>query len=149
MIDVYSPPICHPQQQCLRAVCDALQEVLLPPSHPAHREGLDHDRYINLLYYQLIGGVNEDRNCSFASHNSAHKLINNHLQWLHANVNYLTCELESYAKDKDGFIMIDLPQREQLSEQWDREWRAYLESIPQRSQGNGPREQLSKQQGRE
>jgi hypothetical protein len=69
----------------------------------------------------LIGGVDEDGNCSFASHNSAHKLIGNHLQWLCANVNYLTCELESYAKDKDGFIMINLSQREQLSEQRDRE----------------------------
>jgi hypothetical protein len=93
---------------------------------------LDHDRYIDQLYYQLIGGINKDGNCSFASHNSAHKLINNHLQWLCANVNYLTCELKSYAKDKDGFIMIDLPQREQLSKQQDREWRACLESMPQR-----------------
>ncbi len=42
-INVYSLPICHPRQQCLRAVCDALQEILLPPSHPAHHEGLDHD----------------------------------------------------------------------------------------------------------
>jgi hypothetical protein len=97
----------------------------------------------------LIGGVNEDRNYSFASHNSAHKLIDDHLQWLRANINYLTCELESYAKDKDGFIMINLPQREQLSKQWDREWRACLESMPQRRQGDGPHEQLSKQQDRE
>ncbi len=148
-IDVYSLPIRCPRQQCLQAVCDALQEVLLPPSHPAHHEGSDHNRYINQLYYRLIGGINEDGNCSFASHNSAHKLINDHLQWLHANVNYLTCELKSYAKDKDGFIMIDLPQREQLSKQRDREWRACLESTPQRRRGNGPHEQLSKQRDRE
>ncbi len=125
-VDVYSLPVCHPQQQCLGAVCDALQEVLLPPSHPSHHEGSNHNWYIDRLYYQSVGGVNKDRNCSFASHNSAYKLINDHLHWLHANVNYLTCELESYAKDKDGFIMIDLPQREQLSKQWDREQRAFF-----------------------
>jgi hypothetical protein len=104
MIDVYSLPIRRPQQQCLRAVCDALQEILLPPSHPAHHEGSDHDPYIDRLYYQSIGDVNEDGNCSFASHISAHKLIDNHLQWLRANINYLTCELESYAKDKDVLL---------------------------------------------
>ncbi len=145
MIDVYSLPICHPRQQCLQAVCDALQEVLLPPSHPAHHEGLDHNRYINRLYYQSIGGINKDGIWSFVSHNSAHKLNDNHLQWLRANVNYLTCELESYAKDKEGFIMINLPQREQLSKQRDREWQACLESTSQRRGGDGPREQLSKQ----
>jgi hypothetical protein len=46
-INVYSLPICRPLQQCLRAVCDALQDVLLPPSHPAHHEGSDHDQYID------------------------------------------------------------------------------------------------------
>ena len=45
--------------------------------------------------------------------------------------------------------MIDLPQREQLSKQWDRERRACLESMPQRRRGDGPREQLSKQLDRE
>jgi hypothetical protein len=148
-IDVYFLPICCPQQQCLQAVCDTLQEVLLPRSHPAHHEGLDHNWYINWLYYQSIGGINKDGNCSFASLNSAHKLIDNHLQWLRANVNYLTCELESYAKDKDSFIMINLPQREQLSEQRDREWQACLELTPQRRQGDGPCEQLSEQWDRE
>jgi hypothetical protein len=97
----------------------------------------------------LIGGFDEDGNHSFASHNSAHKLINNHLQWLRANINYSTCELESYAKDKDGFIMINLPQHEQLSKQRDRERWACSESTPQRRQGDGPREQLSKQRDRE
>jgi hypothetical protein len=110
---------------------------------------LDHDQYTNRLYYQLIGGINEDGNRSFASHNSAHKLIDDHLQWLHANVNYLTCELKSYAKDKDGFIMINLPQREQLSKHRDRERWACLELMPQRRRGDGPREQLSKQLDRE
>ncbi len=148
-INVYSLPICRPRQQCLPAVCNALPEHLLPPSHPAHHEGLDHDQYIDQLYYQSIGGINKDRNCSFASHNSAHKLIDNHLQWLRANVNYLPCELESYAKDKDGFIMIELPQREQLSKQRERERRACLESMLQRRRGDGPREELSKQRDRE
>ncbi len=148
-INMYSLPICRPRQQCLRAVCDALKEVLLPPSHPAHHEGSYHDRYIHWLYYQSIGAINKDKNCSFASHNSAHKLIDDHLQWLRANVNYFTCELESYAKDKDGFIMINLSQREQLSNQWDREWWACLESTPQRRRGNGLHEQLSKQRDRE
>jgi hypothetical protein len=122
-IDVYSLPIRHPQPHCLQAVCDALIEVLLPPSHVAHHEGLVHDRYINRLYYKLIGGFDEDENCLFASHISAHKLIDNHLRWLHANVYYFTCELESYAKDRDGFIIIDLPLglHEQLSAQRARE----------------------------
>jgi hypothetical protein len=85
-IDVYSLPICRPQPHCLWAVCDALIEVLLPPLHVSHHEGLVHDRYINRLYYESIGGVDEDGNCSFASHNSAHKLIDDHLTWLHAIV---------------------------------------------------------------
>jgi hypothetical protein len=82
-IDMYSLPICHPWQHCLWAVCDALIEVLLPPLHPAHHEGLIHDPYIDRVYYESIGGVDEDRNCSFASHNSAHKLIDNHLTCKH------------------------------------------------------------------
>ena len=124
-IDGYSLPICRPQPHCLRAVCDALIEVLLPPLHVAHHDGSVHDRYIDRLYYESIGGVNEDGNCSFASHNSAHKLIYDHLTWLRANVYYLTCELESYAKDRDGFIIIDLPLglHKQLSAQWAREAR--------------------------
>ena len=78
-IDVYSLSICRPQPHCLQAVCDALIEVLLPPLYAAHHEGLVRDQYINRLYYELIGGVDEDGNCSFASHNSAHKFIDNHL----------------------------------------------------------------------
>jgi hypothetical protein len=117
---VYSLPICRPRQHCLRAVCDALIEVIIPPSHPAHHEGSVHDRYIDHVYYESIGGVDEDGNCSFASHNSAHKLIDDHLNWLRANVYALTCELESYAKHRVGFIFIDLPLqlRQQLSTQW-------------------------------
>ena len=41
--------------------------------------------------------------------------------------------------------MINLPWHEQLSKQRDRERQACLELTPQRRQGNGPREQLSKQ----
>jgi hypothetical protein len=93
----------------------------------------------------LIGGINKDGICSFVSHNPAHKLINNHLQWLRANVNYLTCALESYANDKEGFIMINLPQPKQLSKQRDRERQACSELTPQRRRGDGPHEQLSKQ----
>ena len=123
VIDVTSLPICHLWQHCLRVVCDLLQQVLLPPIHPAHHKGSVHDRYINQLYYQSIGGINKDGNCSFASHKSAHKLVNNRLQWLNANDYYLMCELESYAKDRDGFITINLPQQlcKQLSKQWERE----------------------------
>ena len=98
-IDVFSLSICHPRQHqhCLRAVCDALIEVILPPSHPAHHEGSVHDQYIDRVYSESIGGVDEDGNWSFASHNSAHKLIDNHLKWLRANVYALTCVLKSYA----------------------------------------------------
>ena len=74
-IAVFSLPIPCPQQYCLRAVCDALIEVLLPPSHPAHHEGSDQNQYIDRVYYESIGGVDEDGNCSFASHNAAHRLI--------------------------------------------------------------------------
>jgi hypothetical protein len=147
-INVYSLPICHPRQPCLRAVCDSLIEVILPPSHPAHHEGSVHDRYINRVYYESIGGVDEDGNCSFASHNSAHKLIDDHLKWLRANVYALTCELESYAKDRDGFISIDLPLqlREQFTAQRERE--ARLESTPQRRRlGDGPRQMRPWRQG--
>ena len=71
------------------------------------------------MYYELIGGVDEDGDCSFASHNS--KLIDDHLTWLRANVYALTCELESYPKDRDGFIIIGLPLglHKQLSTQRD------------------------------
>ena len=139
-IAVFSLPIPCPQQYCLRAVCDALIEVLLPPSHPAHHEGSDHNQYIDHVYYESIGGVDEDGYCSFASHNSAHKLIDDHLQWLRANIYSLTCELQSYEKDRNGFIIINLhlALHEQLSKQRDRE--ACLESMPQRRQGDGPRQ---------
>jgi len=147
-INVYSLPIRRPRQHCLRAVCDALIEVIIPPSHPAHHEGSVHDRYIDSVYYESIGGVDEDGNCSFASHNSAHKLIDDHLKWLRANVYALTCELESYAKDRDGFIIIDLPLQlcEQISMQWEIEARS--ESMPQRRRlGDGPRQMRPWQQG--
>ncbi len=146
--DVYSLPIHHPRQHCLRAVCDALIEVILPPSHPAHHEGLVHDQYIDHVYYESIGGVHEDGNCSFASHNSAHKLIDDHLKWLRSNVYALTCELKSYRKDRDRFIIIDLPLQlcEQLSMQRERE--ARLESTPQRRRlRDGPRQIRPWQQG--
>jgi hypothetical protein len=122
-IDVYSLPIRRHRQHCLRAVCDALIEVIFPPSHPAHHEGSVHDRYIDRVYYESIGGFDEDGDCSFASHTSAHNLIGNHIKWLRANIYTLTCELESYAKESDGFIIINLPLqfREQLSAQWGRE----------------------------
>ena len=73
MIDVYSLPICRPGQHCLQAVCDVLIEVFLPPLHPTHHEGSVHDQYIDRVNYESISGVDEDGNCSFASHNSAHK----------------------------------------------------------------------------
>ncbi len=136
--------------------------MLLPPSHPAHQEGSVRDQFIDCVYYESIGDVDEDGNCSFASHNSAHKLIDDHLIWLRANVYALTCELESYAKDRDGFIIIDLPLglREQLSMQRAREARleltlkrrrgdgpASLESTPQRRRGDGPKHMRPWQQG--
>ncbi len=56
---VRSLPICRPRQHCF-CVCDALIEAVIPPSHPAHHEGSVHDQYINRVYYELIGGVDED-----------------------------------------------------------------------------------------
>ena len=106
-----------PRPHCLQAVCDALIEVLLTPSHPTHHEGLVHNQYIDRVNYKSIGGVDEDGNCSFASQKSAHKLIDDYLTWLRENVYALTCELESYEKDRDWFIFVDLPLglHEQLS----------------------------------
>ena len=110
-------------------------------------EGSVQGQHIHCVYYESIGGVDEDGNCSFASHNAAHKLIDDHLKWLRANVYTLTCELESYAKDRDGFIIIDLPLQlcKQLSVQRERE--AYSESTPQRRLGNGPRQMRPWRQG--
>jgi hypothetical protein len=78
IIDINSLPICHPLECVLWAVCAALERKLLPPEHPANNESV-YNLKLKKLYYKAIGGITEGSATLFTMHNSARKLIVNHI----------------------------------------------------------------------
>jgi hypothetical protein len=73
-INLDSLPIRRPNNCDLRAVCGALEQKLLPQNHPAHK-----NEHANYRYYESIGGYTEGANAIFETHNSARRLIKDHL----------------------------------------------------------------------
>ncbi len=107
IIDINSLPICHPLECDLRAVCAALERKLLLPDHPANNESA-YNLKLKKLYYKSIGGITEGSATLFTIHNSALKLISNHITLLNAKVHCITSQIASLHKHKrTGYIMVD------------------------------------------
>jgi hypothetical protein len=107
IIDIKSLPICCPLECDLRAVCATLEKKLLPPGHPANNE-LAYNLKLKKLYYKSIGEINEGIATLFTMHNSALKLIGNHITLLNAKVHCITSQIASLHEHKrTGYIMVD------------------------------------------
>jgi hypothetical protein len=89
VIDINSLPICRPHECDLRAVCAALERKLLLPEHPANNESA-YNLKLKKLYYKSIGGITEGSATLFTMHNSARKLIVDHIAFLNAVVHCIT-----------------------------------------------------------
>ncbi len=78
IIDINSLPIRRPHECDLQAVCAALERKLLPPEHPANNESA-YKLKLKKLCYKSLGGITEGSATLFTTHNSACKLIVNHI----------------------------------------------------------------------
>jgi hypothetical protein len=107
IIDINSLPICHSLECDLRAVCAALERKLMPPNHPANNESA-YNLKLKKLYYKSIGGITEGSATLFTMHNSALKLIGDHISLLNAKVHSITSQIASLREHKrTGYIMVD------------------------------------------
>jgi hypothetical protein len=107
IIDINSLPICHPLECDLQAVCATLERKLLPPDHPANNESA-YNLKLKKLYYKSIGGITEGSATLFTTHNSALKLIGDHIALLNAEVHCITSKITSLREHKrTGYIMVD------------------------------------------
>jgi hypothetical protein len=95
-------PIRRPNNCDLRAICGALEQKLLPQNHPAH--GNEHANY---RYYESIGGYTEGAKAIFETHNSARRLIEDHLSAIDARLLHLTCIIATLRENPDGYICIN------------------------------------------
>ncbi len=106
-IDINSLPICRPHECDLRAVCATLERKPLPPEHPANNESA-YNLKLKKLYYKSIGGMTEGSATLFMTHNSARKLIVDHIAFLNAKVHCITSQIASLRDHKmKGYIMVD------------------------------------------
>ncbi len=79
----------------------------MPPEHPANNEWA-YNLKIKKLYYKSIGGITEGSATLFTMHNSAHKLIANHIVFLNAEVHCITSQIASLREHKmTGYIIVD------------------------------------------
>jgi hypothetical protein len=101
-INLDSLPIRRPNNCDLRAVCGALEQKLLPQNHPAHE-----NEHANYRYYKSIGGYTEGANAIFETHNSAHRLIEDHLSVINGRLLHLTCLIAQLRENPDGYICIN------------------------------------------
>jgi hypothetical protein len=101
-IDLDLLPIRHPNNCNLQAVCGALEQKLLPQNHPAHE-----NEHANYRYYESIGGYTEGANAIFEMHNSACRLIEDHLSVINARLFHLTCNIPALRENAGGYICIN------------------------------------------
>ncbi len=99
IIDINSLPICRPHECDLQAVCATLERKLLLPEHPANNE-LAYNLKLKKLYYKSIGGITEGSAILFMMHNSARKLIVDHIAFLNAEVHCITSQIASLWEHK-------------------------------------------------
>ncbi len=79
----------------------------MPPEHPANNE-LAYNLKLKKLYYKSIGGITEGSATLLMMHNSARKLIVNHIAFLNAEVHCITSQIASLREHKMvGYIMVD------------------------------------------
>jgi hypothetical protein len=79
----------------------------LPSEHPANNESA-HNLKLKKVYYKSIGGITEGSATLFMKHNSAHKLIVDHIAFLNAEVHCITSQIASLREHKmTGYIMVD------------------------------------------
>jgi len=95
-------PIRRPNNCDLRAVYGALEQKQLPQNHSAHEN--EHAIY---CYYEFIGGYTEGANAIFKMHNSARRLIEDHLSVIDARLLHLTCIIATLHENPDGYICIN------------------------------------------
>ncbi len=107
IIDINSLPICCPLECDLRAVCVALERKLLLSEHLANNESA-YNLKLKKLYYKSIGGITEGSATLLTTHNSARKLIGNHIAFLNAKVHCITSQIASLREHKrTGYIMVN------------------------------------------
>ncbi len=107
IIDINSLPIHRPLECDLRAVCATLERKLLPPDHPANNESA-YNLKLKKLYYKSIGGITEGSTTLFTTHNSALKLIGDHIALSNAKVHCITSQIALLREHKRmGCIMVD------------------------------------------
>jgi hypothetical protein len=94
-------PMRHPNICNLQAVIGALKQKLLPQNHPAH-----HNEHANYCYYKSIGGYTEGKDTFFEMHNSACRLIEDHLLALNAKLYSCSCQMASLHENDLGYIAI-------------------------------------------
>ncbi len=107
IIDINSLPIRCPLECDFWAVCATLERKLLPPDHPANNESA-YNLKLKKLYYKSIGGITEGSATLFTTHNSALKLIGNHIALLNAEVHCIISQIVLLREHKRmGYIMVD------------------------------------------
>ncbi len=88
-------------------VCAALERKLLPPEHLVNNE-LAYNLKLKKLYYKSIGEITEGSATLFTMHNSARKLIGNHIAFLNAEVHCITSQIALLHEHKmTGYIMVN------------------------------------------
>jgi hypothetical protein len=79
----------------------------LPPEHPANNESV-YNLKLKKLYYKSIGGITEGSATLFTTHNSARKLIVDHITSLNAEVHCINSQIASLREYKmTGYMMVD------------------------------------------
>jgi hypothetical protein len=127
-INLDSLPIRCPNNCDLWAVCGALKQKLLPQNHPAHK-----NEHANYRYYKSIGGYTEGANAIFETHNSARRLIEDHLSVIDARLLHLTCIIATLCENPDGYIYASTHVIDEI-----RLWQLETKSrVPEQEQGRG------------
>ncbi len=107
IIDINSLPICRPLECDLQAVCATLERKLLLPDHPANNE-LAYNLKLKKLYCKSIGGITKGSATLLTMHNSALKLIGNHITLFNAKVHSITSQIAPLREHKrTGYIMVE------------------------------------------
>ena len=102
-IDLDSISICRPNNCNLRALCGALEQKLLPQTILPTKMSMQNANY----EYYSIGGYTEGADAIFEMHNSASRLIEDHLSVINARMLNLTCQIATLRENTEGYVCID------------------------------------------
>ncbi len=88
----------------------------MPPDHLTNNE-LAYNLKLKKLYYKSIGGITEGSTTLFMMHNSALKLIGDHIALLNAEIHCITSPIALLREHKrTGYIMVDTRNCDELPE---------------------------------